>query len=51
MGGGGGGYGKIIKVTKALKYLVNMNEIFEYNTQLVALDAPSVAKIFSHNHW
>ena len=33
------------KLTKPLKYLINRNGIFEYDTQLTTLDAPSVAKI------
>ena len=47
----GGGVGNNGKLTKPLKYLVNSNGIFEYNTQLAPLDAQYAAKMLSHKTW
>ena len=42
-----GTFGNNGKLIKSLKYLVNRNDIFEYDTQLAPLDALYVAKSIS----
>ena len=46
-----GEFGKNRKHTEPLKYLVNINGIFEYGTQLALLDVPYVIKMFSRKPW
>ena len=47
----GGAFGNNGKLVKPLKSFVNGNVIFEYDTKLSPLDAPYVAKKFSHKPW